>query len=658
MSSNTNKRLELFKQRVPLYQKDPVLFAKEVCNFQPDDWQEKVFMDIAKKPRVSVRSGHGVGKTGTESILLLWFLTCFKFPKIIATAPTRQQLNDILWAEVCKWQSRSPLLQELLKWTKTYIYMKGYEKRWFAVAKTANKAEGMQGFHEDNLLFIVDEASGIDEEIMEAILGTLSGSNNKLLMCGNPTKTTGTFYDSHNKDRAMYACHKVSSMDSSRTNKANITAVLRKYGENSNFARVRVFGEFPAQEDDVFISLELIESATLTEIDITEHIHRITLGVDVARFGDDETVIIQNVGGNVALTNKYNGQNLMWTVGSIVNAYKALIRDYPQYKGVITAYIDDTGMGGGVTDRLNEVKSEENLNRLEIVPVNFASAPPQDGSEIKYDDITSYMWGTIRDMLQNKELCIPNDDDLIGQLSVRKYAITSKGKIKLETKKAMKDRKIKSPDIADALGLSCYTTNKVYNEFIEKEELVLITLNSVLSLNIMKISIGISVGSSVTGASFVATAITEGYKRVVVLASAHYAGKIETEAVEKLFKEFALLIIKKYNKMPSVVYVDDKAVTINRAIKNVVAAERLNSQVRFTSNADEIERIRITTRLMSQNRLFITEDCSTLSKAFNSATWNNKRTNDSRSDASDITTLKAFEYTIERDASRFITVEQ
>ena len=115
-------------------------------------------MDIASSTRVSVRSGHGVGKTGVEAVVLLWFLSCFRFPKVIATAPTRQQLNDILWSEVEKWRSKSPLLQELLTWTKTYVYMKGYEKRWFAVAKTASEPENMQGFHEENMLIIVDEA--------------------------------------------------------------------------------------------------------------------------------------------------------------------------------------------------------------------------------------------------------------------------------------------------------------------------------------------------------------------------------------------------------------------------------------------------------------------------------------------------------------------
>ena len=148
----------------------------------------------------------------------------------------------------------------------TYLYMVGNEKRWFAVARTATKPENMQGFHEDNMLFIVDEASGVDDPIMEAILGTLSGENNKLLMCGNPTRTSGTFYDAFNADRTLYKCHTVSSDDSPRTNKENIESLIRKYGKESNVVLVRVYGEFPKQDDEIFINISWLEKSIHAEL--------------------------------------------------------------------------------------------------------------------------------------------------------------------------------------------------------------------------------------------------------------------------------------------------------------------------------------------------------------------------------------------------------
>lgn len=187
------------------------------------------------------------------------------------------------------------------------------------------------------MLFIVDEASGVADPIMEAILGTLTGENNKLLMCGNPTKTTGTFYDSHTRDRALYKCHTVSSADSPRTNKENIESLVKKYGWESNVVRVRVRGEFPNQEDDVFIPLSIIEQcgSKLYELDDGKGMPYIIFGVDVARFGDDETIIYRNVKGNLKIVKNRRGQDLMRTVGDIVVQYKKVIKEFPDYKGRI-----------------------------------------------------------------------------------------------------------------------------------------------------------------------------------------------------------------------------------------------------------------------------------------------------------------------------------
>lgn len=170
------------------------------------------------------------------------------------------------------------------------------------------------------MLFIVDEASGVADPIMEAVLGTLSGENNKLLMCGNPTRTSGTFYDAFNADRALYRCHTVSSADSPRTNKQNIESLIRKYGRNSNVVLVRIFGEFPNQEDDVFIILSVVEQcgSKVYELPEDKGMPYIMFGVDVARFGDDETVIYRNVKGKLKMVVCRKGQDLMATVGDIV----------------------------------------------------------------------------------------------------------------------------------------------------------------------------------------------------------------------------------------------------------------------------------------------------------------------------------------------------
>ncbi|MCI9099707.1 MAG: DEAD/DEAH box helicase family protein [Lachnospiraceae bacterium] len=463
---NKQKRLvrrRFFRERIPVYQSNPVTFSREVLQFEPDKWQVEVLRDLAESPKVAVKSGQGVGKTGVEAVALLWFLSCFSFPRVVATAPTKQQLHDVLWSEASKWMERSPLLRNILKWTKTYIYMDGHEKRWFAVARTATKPENMQGFHEDNMLFIVDEASGVADPIMEAILGTLSGENNKLLLCGNPTKTSGTFFDAFNSDLKLYKVHTVSSLDSPRTNKDNIDALIRKYGEDSNVVRVRVKGLFPSQEDDVFISSELVDqcSSRIYELPEGKGMPHVIIGVDVARFGDDETVIYRNFKGHLKLARKRHGQNLMATVGDIVKIYKDTLKAFPDYHGKIYVNIDDTGLGGGVTDRLREVKIEQNLKKMYIIPINAAerietdTKAGRDAAE-RYNDLTTHMWAVLRELFGEKDVVLKDDVETVAQLVTRKYTMTSNGKLQLEPKKELKKRGLDSPDRADALALSCY----------------------------------------------------------------------------------------------------------------------------------------------------------------------------------------------------------
>ena len=473
---------QFIEDSIPIWKDNPVQFCREVLLFEPDEWQNVVMGDIKNHAKVAVKSGQGVGKTGIEACALLWFLTCYPEARIVATAPTKQQLNDVLWSEVSKWMNKSPLLCQVLKWTKTYIYVVGYEKRWFAVARTATKPENMQGFHEDNMLFIVDEASGVADPIMEAIVGTLSGANNKLFMCGNPTRVSGTFYDAFTVDRSIYKCHTVSSRNSPRTNKENIASMERKYGPESNVVRVRVDGEFPMQEDDVFIPISWLEGSCKMQMsDATAKafgVHRsedgelqpvdvsgvtnIEIGCDVARFGDDKTCIGYKVNECVKIYKKYNGQDTTWTAGNVAKLYADLKKRFG-YKDKIPIKVDDGGVGGGVVDILNSYKRTDPklYADMEIVPVNF-------GQPIKnhkyYADTTTFMMGIVRELIapfddngnvHKAEVILPDDNDLIGQLSTRKYAFISNGKQRVESKKDMKERGLTSPDEADCILLVC-----------------------------------------------------------------------------------------------------------------------------------------------------------------------------------------------------------
>lgn len=447
---------------IDIYWDDPVAFAEDILGFSPDDWQREALEALSVHSKVSIRSGQGVGKTAVEAVACIWYLSCRPNPKVICTAPTRQQLHDVLWAEIAKWLEGTHV-KNFLKWTKTKVYMVGNEERWFATARTATKPENMQGFHEDYMLFIVDEASGVADNIMEAILGTLSGMENKLFMCGNPTRTSGVFYDSHHRDRVDYHTLKVSSYDSSRANKDNIESLIRKYGRESDVVAVRVFGDFPKAEPDAFISLYEVEQAMSRKVYVDEEgfddIPReavLSIGVDVARFGADSTEIFARLGKRVLKFKSFQGQDTMRTAGEALKLARELMKEYNKLHCAIN--VDDDGVGGGVTDRLDEVVREERYN----ITVNKCRNGARANDAETYDDWGTESWAVLRELLEEIEL--PNDDDLVAQLTSRKYHITSKGKIKLERKEDMKRRGLPSPDRADGLVLA-FANTEVHEQY-------------------------------------------------------------------------------------------------------------------------------------------------------------------------------------------------
>lgn len=456
----------MFDEEAILYYADhPVEFVEDIIGATPDEEQAKILRSVAQNQMTSVRSGHGVGKSTVEAWTVIWFMVTRPFPKIPCTAPTQHQLFDILWAEVSKWLRHNKALADEIVWTKEKVYMKGYPEEWFAVARTASKPDALQGFHADDVLYIIDEASGVDDSIFEPVLGALSTPGAKLLMCGNPTQLSGFFYESHNKNRSSYAAFHIDGRKSNRVSQDFVQTIIRMYGEDSDVFRVRVAGDFPLQEDDIFIPLPLVENSIMTEFSPRKKPDSIHIGCDVARFGDDRTVIGYKIDEKAEFYKKRQGQDTMKTADDIVMLGEMLVQRYrlsPDADDPIPVKVDDGGVGGGVVDRLRQMKrnAPEKLWWLEIYPVIF-------GQRIKhkhYHDSTTYMMSVVKKLLQPYdedghkkpvELILPDDDDLVAQLSGRKYGLTETSKIKVESKEAMKKRGRPSPDEADCVLLLC-----------------------------------------------------------------------------------------------------------------------------------------------------------------------------------------------------------
>ncbi|MGO2265837.1 MAG: DEAD/DEAH box helicase family protein [Vagococcus salmoninarum] len=461
------------KRLILIWRKYPVIFAKNALGFLLDEWQNNALNSIRDNPLVAIRSGQGVGKTSVEAVIILWFLVCFPNSKVVCTAPTKQQLMDVLWAEVAKWLNNS-IIKNILKWTKTKVSMVGEEERWFATARTATKPENMQGFHEDNMLFVVDEASGIAEGIMEAIRGTLSGDNNKLVMMGNPTQTTGTFYEAFHGEAYSWTTLTVSSEDSSRTNKDNIESLKKRYGPDSDVVRVRVKGLFPKGSNDSLIGLELVETAFETEVDAKSiNTHNVLhIGVDVARLGNDSTYIAPRILNYYFEAERYEKKR-----NTEVTAYVLQTIDtYKKTFGSITKVyvkVDETGTGSGVVDTLLENVDQAMWRygvELIVVPVNNGSRAIDP---INYNNLGAQLWADLRDSLIDNMssfiqggkglIRLPKDEVLKSQLTNRKFTFSSSNQLILEKKKDMAKRGARSPDYADAITLAMYepSLNKV-----------------------------------------------------------------------------------------------------------------------------------------------------------------------------------------------------
>ena len=186
------------------WSKSPATFVTDVFGAEPDPWQREALQALVDHGRVSIRACHGPGKSTIDAWSVIWFLACHFPAKVPCTAPTAHQLQDILWAELGKWYRQAPeWLRGFFRLTSDRYEMVGAERESFAVARTARREqpEALQGFHSENLLFVLDEASGIDETIFQVAEGALSGEDAKVLMTANPTRTSGYFYESHHRLR-------------------------------------------------------------------------------------------------------------------------------------------------------------------------------------------------------------------------------------------------------------------------------------------------------------------------------------------------------------------------------------------------------------------------------------------------------------------------
>ena len=416
---------------------DPLAYVREMFGAEPTVQQAQMLMGAARPgAHAAVKSGHGTGKSTAFAWLTLWGLTCFSDVKVGCTAPTAHQLRDVLWPEIRKWRDRMlEPWRSAVEVTADRVTVTGTDN--FAVARTARRdnPDAMQGLHAPVMIFLIDEASGIDDVVFEIAQGALSTRGARVVMAGNPTRTSGYFYRAFHVNRQYWDCHTFSCLDSPLVAPEYVAQMRAEYGEVSDIYRVRVAGEFPGGGDMQFIKISGAEAAATRVVPSEAYdFAPVLLGVDVAWYGGDESVVVKRQG---------LWSEIVWHAHNVdPTTLSGIVAELEDRHEADAVFVDRTGIGAGVVSNL------QSLGRCPL-GVDFGG-----GARRKtYLNKRAECWGEMRDWLTEGGR-IPDHQRLKDDLTGVEYQYNLAGRLQLERKEVMRKRGLASPDYADALALT------------------------------------------------------------------------------------------------------------------------------------------------------------------------------------------------------------
>jgi phage terminase large subunit len=437
------------------YRDEPVRFAREILGLSLWSRQREIIEKVANHTRVAVRSGHKIGKSSSAVALALWFVCTRPRARVVMTSSTDRQVRMILWKELRR--IYGPVKERIggvcnLDPATGLQFTDGRE----IVGFSTKDPEKMAGISGPAILFIVDEASGVPEEIFEAIEGNRAGGA-RFAMFSNPTQTSGTFFDAFNTKSEFWTCIHVSSEETPNctgeedsipglATREWVDEKIQEWGRASPLFDIRVAGNFPTQGENAVTPLALVEAA-VDRWEDTSPDGRLEIGVDVARFGDDDSVICYRRGLRVEPLIVIHGMDTVAVAGRVMG----LVREKRAKNERPRVKVDTIGVGGGVADNLRQFHNKD----IDLIEVNSSekSSAPDD-----FYNLRSQLSFAVTKWLEDGG-ALPDDGKLRGELVAPTYSFDPRGRRKVESKDEIKKRMNRSPDRADALALAVYAKN-------------------------------------------------------------------------------------------------------------------------------------------------------------------------------------------------------
>ena len=424
----------------------------------PDTWQTEILAYARdnlsrKKPlRIAVAGGVGPGKTALAAWLADWGMTTFPDCRGRVTANTGKQLSISTWPELAKWHGMS-LFGGWFEFQSRSLVSVDPKHRfnWSFDAFTWEKStpETIRGFHNagKRIITINDESSATDDAVLTAEEGFLSDEDTERiwLMLGNPTRATGYFRECFpgGQRHGLWKCFNIDTRKARMANQEQIAEWIKYYGIEHDFVRTNVLSLFPNSSSTQFIGTDLVEGAAAADRDPPVTIYDpLVIGVDIAAYGDDQTVIRYRRGRDARTIppQKYRSLDMMQIAARVAEANE---RHRPD-----AIFIDQGNMGLGVVDRCRQLQ-------LPVFGIDFGSDPIGGDPAAAYYNRRAEMWGKLREWLEHG--AIDDDAELKANLTAVEYGYklrAGRDSILLERKKDMKARGLASPDDGDALALT------------------------------------------------------------------------------------------------------------------------------------------------------------------------------------------------------------